>query len=63
MSQISMALGPTVYGVLHDVFDSYVPALPLCGLLNVGIAIVIVWGGKPALVAPHPIDSRATSDN
>jgi len=62
LNQLSMALGPTVYGVLRDAFDSYAPALLLCGLLNVGVAVVIVWGGKQALVAPCPIDPRVADE-
>jgi len=62
INQLSMALGPTVYGVLRDAFGSYTPALLLCGMLNVGVAIVIVWGGKQALVAPCPIDPRVADE-
>jgi len=61
INQLSMALGPTVYGVLHDAFGSYTPALLLCGLLNVVVAIVIVGGGKQVLVAPSSNRKAALS--
>jgi len=58
LNQFCMALGPSVYGVLRDAFGSYGPGLLLCGLLNVGSALVITWGGRQALVAPRAGDSH-----
>jgi len=46
LTQLSMALGATLYGVLRDIFGSYGPVLLLCGVLNVGVAVVVVWGGR-----------------
>lgn len=46
LNQLAMSLGPTLYGVLRDTFGSYGPALLLCGALNVGAAMAIVWGGR-----------------
>lgn len=51
--QLSMALGPTVYGVLRDAFGSYGPALVLCAVLDLGAAVVILWGGRQRLAVPH----------
>lgn len=51
LNQLSMSLGPTVYGVLRDAFGSYGPALLLCALLNLGAALAIVWGGKRPLAS------------
>ncbi|NYT62083.1 MFS transporter [Alcaligenaceae bacterium] len=53
LNQLAMAFGPTLYGVLRDSFGSYGPALLLGGILNLGSAIAIVWGGKQAL-RPYP---------
>lgn len=54
LNQLSMALGPTLYGVLRDMSGSYGPALVLCGALNVGAAMAIAWGGRQSLPAiPH----------
>jgi len=50
--QLAMSLGPTLYGVLRDLFGTYTPGLLLCGVLNTGAALVLVWGGKRALTAP-----------
>lgn len=56
LNQLSMALGPTVYGVLRDVFGGYGPALLLCGVVNVGAAVAIFWGGRRPL--PGNADMR-----
>jgi MFS family permease len=55
LNQLSMALGPTMYGVLRGAFGSYGPALLLCGVLNLGAAVSIVWGGRRPLGAPREV--------
>jgi len=50
--QLSMAMGPSVYGILRDVFGGYGPALLLCSMLNVFSAAAIFWGGRKPLVVP-----------
>ncbi|MFT3719188.1 MFS transporter [Pseudorhodoferax sp.] len=62
LNQLSMALGPTVYGLLRAAFGSYGPALLLCGLLNLGAGMAIVWGGRRPLTAPHGV-ARVRSAN
>jgi MFS family permease len=49
LNQLSMSLGPTVYGLLRDAFGGYGPALLLGSVLNLGAAWAIVWGGKRPL--------------
>jgi len=61
LTQLSMALGPTLYGVLRDAFGSYGPALLLCSLLNLGAAVSIVWGGKRPLAVPQETGLRVIS--
>jgi len=55
--QLSMALGPSVYGILRDVFGGYGPALLICSMLNVVSAIAIFWGGRKPLIAPSAMVS------
>ncbi|HRO61476.1 MAG TPA: MFS transporter [Burkholderiaceae bacterium] len=55
LTQLAMSIGPTLFGVMRDAFGSYGPALLLCGLLNVGAAAVVLWGGRPALAMPRAI--------
>ncbi|MNF04803.1 hypothetical protein D3C80_2043960 [compost metagenome] len=57
LTQLAMALGPTLYGVLRDTFGSYEPALLLFGLLNLGAAVAIAWGGKRPLPMPRVLAS------
>jgi len=46
--QLIAALGPGFYGLLHDVFDSYRPALTLAALLDIVAAtIMMVTNKKP----------------
>lgn len=59
--QLAMALGPTLYGLLRASFGSYAPALLLCGLLNLGAALAITWGGKRPLPAPRAADLMSAS--
>lgn len=51
--QLLMAFGPSIFGILRDVFSSYSQALIICGLLNFIAAIVIIWGGRRPLLKPH----------
>lgn len=57
LTQLSMAFGPTVYGLLRDAFGGYGPALLLCALLNVGSAVALVWGGRRSLSAHAAVAS------
>jgi len=41
------ALGPSFYGVLHDVFGSYGPTLMIAAVLDVAAAMIAILG-KPA---------------
>lgn len=50
--QIGNALGPGLFGVMRDAFGSYAPALLLAAGLNLIAAVVVVWGGRKALVRP-----------
>jgi MFS family permease len=45
--QLVTALGPSLYGVLHDVFSTYGPALMIAALLDVAAAMIVILG-KPA---------------
>jgi cyanate permease len=45
--QLVTALGPSLYGVLHDVFGTYGPALMIAALLDVAAAMIVILG-KPA---------------
>lgn len=61
LTQLAMALGPTLYGLLRASFGSYAPALLLCGLLNLGAAVAITWGGKRPLPVPREGQLMAAS--
>lgn len=52
MNQLAMSLGPTLFGVLRELFGNYGPVLLLCSVLNLGAAVVIVWGGRRPLPTP-----------
>jgi MFS family permease len=45
--QLVTALGPSFYGVLHDVFGSYGPTLMIAAVLDVAAAMIAILG-KPA---------------
>jgi cyanate permease len=46
---LATALGPSLYGLLHDAFGSYNPALIGAAALDVVAAVVVIAGrGKPA---------------
>lgn len=47
--QLTMAFGPTMYGVVRDVFGGYVPVLFVCAALNMVAAASAYWGGRRAL--------------
>jgi MFS family permease len=50
--QLSMALGPSIYGVIRDTFGSYVPVLLLCAAFNIIGAFAAYWGGRRRLQTP-----------
>lgn len=50
MTQIAMALGPSVFGGIRQAWGSYAPALVLGALLNLVAAAALVWGGRRPLV-------------
>lgn len=52
--QLTMAFGPTIYGVVRDVFGGYVPVLLLCAVLNLVAASAAFWGGRRPLVHQKP---------
>lgn len=45
LNQLSMAMGPSFYGLLRDVLGGYSPVLFLCAGLNFLAALVVYWGG------------------
>jgi MFS family permease len=47
--QLTMALGPIVYGYLRDMFQSYTPVLLLCSALNIIAASAVYWGKRRTL--------------
>lgn len=48
--QITMAFGPTMYGVIRDHFGGYVPVLLLCGVLNLLATASVYWGGRRRMI-------------
>lgn len=52
--QLTMAFGPTMYGLVRDVFGGYVPVLFMCAALNMVAAASAYWGGRRALVNQKP---------
>ncbi len=47
--QLTMAFGPTLYGVIRDMFGSYVPVLLMCAALNLVAASSAYLGGRRQL--------------
>lgn len=50
--QLTMAFGPTLYGVIRDMFGSYVPVLLMCAALNLLAAASAYFGGRRSLMPP-----------
>jgi cyanate permease len=50
MTQVAMALGPSVFGGIRQAWGSYAPALVLGAMLNLVAAAALVWGGRRPLV-------------
>lgn len=48
--QLAMAFGPTLYGVIRDLFGSYIPVLLMCAALNLMAAAAVYLGGRRPLV-------------
>ncbi len=48
--QLTMAFGPTLYGVIRDMFGSYVPVLLMCAALNLVAAVSAYLGGRRQLI-------------
>jgi cyanate permease len=47
--QLVTALGPSLYGLLYDVFGSYGPALMIAAVLDIAAAMIVMFGHrKPA---------------
>ncbi|MFM6991912.1 MAG: hypothetical protein ACKOWD_11620, partial [Rhodoferax sp.] len=44
--QLTMAFGPTLYGVIRDMLGSYVPVLLMCAALNLLAATSAYFGGR-----------------
>jgi MFS family permease len=49
--QLATALGPSFYGLAHDVFGSYAPVLILAAALDVAAAIIAVVGHRRLAVS------------
>lgn len=52
--QLTMAFGPTIYGVVRDWFGSYVPVLLICAVLNLVAAASAFFGGRRSLIHNSP---------
>lgn len=48
--QLSMAIGPSMYGFMKDAFGGYVPVLLLSAVLYSLAAVASYWGGRKPLV-------------
>jgi cyanate permease len=55
--QLAAALGPSFYGLLHDAFGSYRPALLIAAALDL-LAAVVVTLGRSRLLADGRIQRR-----
>ena len=51
--QLATALGPALYGFLHDAFGSYAPALIGASGLDVAAAAVVIAGRRNIAALPH----------
>ena len=49
--QLATALGPSFYGLVHDVFDSYTPVLILAAALDVAAAVIAIVGHRKLAVS------------
>jgi len=52
--QLAAALGPGLYGGLHDVFGDYRTALLLAGAMDAAAAIIILYGRMPPHLTNRP---------
>jgi len=64
--QLAAALGPSLYGLLHDVFGSYGPALTGAACLDVAAAAVLIAGRRkptrPSVLAMREVSDGASAE-